>query len=112
MSSIEAAVVRDEIIRQASSAEDLLHKAQASDPELVKQLTSKPLLASKTIWGTLIALVLSYLVTRFGLGLDADLQALISGCIVMAANAANATLTRATRRTISGTAKPLSVARW
>ena len=106
MSSIEAAVVRDEIIRQASSAEDLLHKAQASDPELVKQLTSKPLLASKTIWGTLIALVLSYLVTRFGLGLDADLQALISGCIVMAANAALRAITAGPIKGIIATPPP------
>ena len=37
--------------------------------------------------------------------------AVASAATVMAANAASAILTRATRRTILGTAKPLSVAR-
>jgi hypothetical protein len=82
------ATVRDMLIADAKSLPDLIAKAAAADPALAKQLTAKPLVASKSVWGSAIALVVSWCVTRYGLGWDDGTSALVTGLIDMAVTAA------------------------
>jgi hypothetical protein len=75
--------VRDQIIADAKSLPDLISKAQALDPDLAKQLTGKALLASKSIWGNAVALVVGWAVTRYAIGWDQDTCALATGVVTM-----------------------------
>jgi hypothetical protein len=74
---------RDQLIKDAQSLPDLVARAQALDPDLAKALTSKALIYSKTIWGNAVALIVSWAVTKYALGWDADTCALVTGLIVM-----------------------------
>jgi hypothetical protein len=82
-----ASPLRDQVIKDAQSMPDLIAKAKVLDPDLATQLTSKALIASKTVWGNAAVLVVSWLVTRYGIGWSADTCALIAGLLVMAATA-------------------------
>lgn len=76
-------IFRDQIIKEAQSLPDLISRAELADPDLAKQLTSKALIYSKSIWGNAIALIVSWMVTRYGIGWGADTCALVTGLIVM-----------------------------
>lgn len=76
-------IFRDQIIKEAQSLPDLISRAELADPDLAKQLTSKALIASKTVWGNAIALIVSWCVTKYGIGWSADTCALVTGLIVM-----------------------------
>jgi len=78
-------VTRNDLIADAKSLPDLIRKAQAVDPDLASMFTGKALLASKSVWGNAIALVVSWVVTRYGLGWDANTSAMVTGAIVMVA---------------------------
>jgi hypothetical protein len=78
------AQIRDQVIHDAQSLPDLISRAKVLDPDLAAQLTGKALIASKSIWGNAIALVVSWAVTRFALGWDDNTCALVTGLIVMA----------------------------
>lgn len=94
MSPMTKADVRDTLVADAKSMPDLIAKAKAADPALAQQLEGKALLASKTVWGTAASMVLSWAVTKYGLGWDADMCALVSGLIVMATTAALRAITK------------------
>lgn len=74
---------RNQIIKEAQSLPDLIRRAETADPELAKSLTSKALIYSKSVWGNAIALIVSWMVTKYGLGWDGDTCALVTGLIVM-----------------------------
>lgn len=74
---------RDQLIKDAQSLPDLIARAEVLDPDLAKSLTSKALIYSKSIWGNAIALIVSWIVTRYGLGWDDNTCALVTGLIVM-----------------------------
>jgi hypothetical protein len=78
---------RDEIIAGAKSAADLLQTAQTFDPQLAAQLTAKPLLASKSVWGVALTALLTPVVAHWGLGLDQTTVEVLSGLAVTAAGA-------------------------
>lgn len=78
---------RDQIIADAKSAADLLAGAQAFDPQLAQQLTAKPLLASKSVWGVALTALLTPLLASYGFGLDQTAVELISGVAVTAVGA-------------------------
>lgn len=86
---------RDQVIGMAKDLPDLIVKAQTFDPALAASLTGKALIASKTVWGTLAAMLVSWAVTRWGLGWDADTCAEVSGVLVMAATAGLRAITKA-----------------
>ncbi len=86
---------RDQLIGMAKDVPDLIAKARTFDPDLAASLTGKALLASKTVWGTLAAMVVSWAVTRWGLGWDADTCAEVSGVLVMGATAGLRAITKA-----------------
>jgi hypothetical protein len=77
--------IRDQVIKDAQSLPDLIARAQALDPDLATQLTGKALVASKSIWGNAVALIVSWVVTRYGLGWDENICAVVTGLIVMGA---------------------------
>lgn len=79
-----ASAFRDQIIKDAQSAPDLIEKAKMLDPALAKALTGKALVASKSVWGNAAALIVSWMVTRYGLQWDDDTCALVTGLITMA----------------------------
>ena len=74
---------RDQIIADSKSAADLFDRAATYDPELAKQLTVKPLLASKTVWGMAVTAIITPVVAHYGLGLDQGTVELISGVVVV-----------------------------
>jgi hypothetical protein len=79
--------VRDQVIAEARSLPDLIAKAQTADPQLAAQLSTKAAVASKTMWGTVASLVVSWAVTKWSLGWDPNTCALVSGVIAMGVGA-------------------------
>ena len=77
------ATVRDRVVADARSLPDLIEKAKTADPALAEQLTAKPLLASKSPVGTLIAGVVAWAAGRYGLGWDQTTCDLVAGCAVL-----------------------------
>jgi len=72
-----AARLRNALVSDAKSLPALIAAAQVSDPAFAQQLSAKAAIYSKTYYATLLAPALAWLVSRYGLGLDADTQALI-----------------------------------
>ena len=70
-------------IAAARSLPNLIANLYALDPALATQLESKPLLASKTPWGTLGAGVVAWLSSRYGFGFDETTCGLVSGVAVL-----------------------------
>lgn len=84
---------RDQMIADAKSVADLMDKAQTFDPQLAKQLTAKPLLASKSVWGMALTALLTPLITSWGFGWDEGTVELVSGIIVVLVAAALRSIT-------------------
>lgn len=81
------ASVRDQVFAAAQSWPDFVAKASVADPDLAAKFTGKALIASKTVWGTLFTMVVSWAVTRWGIGWDDKTCAEVSGAVVMLATA-------------------------
>ena len=79
--------VRDQMIAEAKSLPDLISKAKTVDPQLAAQLTTKAAIASKTMWGSVASLIVSWVVTKWSLGWDPNTCALVSGIIAMGVGA-------------------------
>ena len=88
------ATTRDRIIADARDLPSLIQTAKAVDPDLAASLTPKALLASKSVWGSAVSLVVGWAVTHWGLGWDADTCALVTGLLVMGVSAATRAITR------------------
>lgn len=74
---------RDKLIAAAQSLPDLIAAAKDVDPQFAASLTSKPLLASKTPWGTLAGGLIAWGAARYGFNLSAGDVELISGLGVL-----------------------------
>lgn len=70
-------------ISEAKSLPALLANLQAIDPDLAKQLETKPLIASRTPWGVALASLIGMAAAHYGIGLDTDTDALLSGTVVV-----------------------------
>lgn len=77
------ASVRNDLVAASKDLPDLIAKAQVADPALAAQLTAKPLIASKTPIGTLVAGVVAWAAGRYGLGWDQTTCDLVAGCAVL-----------------------------
>lgn len=66
-------------IAHARSLPDLIGGLQRINPELVAQLETKPLLASRTVWGTLATYAVVWLAGHYGLDWDAGTCGLVAG---------------------------------
>lgn len=71
-------------IAAAQDVPTLIKGLQAANPALAEQLTGKPLLASRTPWGTLAVAGVSWLASRYGLGWDDTTCAVVAGAGVLA----------------------------
>ena len=76
-----APTVRDQIISSAKSTADLIARAEADDPQLASMLTAKAAIGSKSLCSSLVAFGVTWAVTKWSLGLDANTCALVSGLI-------------------------------
>jgi hypothetical protein len=74
---------KDRLIADAKSLPDLIAKAQLVDPAFATSLTAKPLLASRSPAGTLLAGVVAWLAGRYGLGWDDMTCNLVAGVGVL-----------------------------
>ena len=84
----------DSAVAAAQSLPDLVGKLETVAPALAEQLTSKPLLASRTPWGTLLGAGVAWASARYGLGLDPNATALVAGMGVLAGSYAMRYVTR------------------
>lgn len=84
----------DRAIATARGLPSLIANLSAINPMLARQLESKPLLASKSVWGTPIATGIAWVSTRYGLGFDDNTCALLSGLVTLGAAAAFRAMTR------------------
>jgi hypothetical protein len=75
--------VKDRLVSDARSLQDLIARAELADPVFAAALKGKALIASKSVWGTLATMGLSWAAGRYGLALDADAAAMVSGALVM-----------------------------
>lgn len=75
----------DQAVAVARDIPTLIKQASVVDPDLAAKWTGKALVASKTVWGTLATMMVSWAVTRWGLGWDPQTCAEASGVLVMAA---------------------------
>jgi hypothetical protein len=66
----------------------LVTNLQAIDPALAQQITGKALIASKSVYGVVISTGLTWAVTKYGLGWDANTVDAVSGVVVLVATAA------------------------
>jgi hypothetical protein len=73
-------------IRAAQGLPSLIANLTMVDPALAQQLETKPLVASKTVWGTSLAGPISWASARYGLGWGADTSALVAGIVVTGAS--------------------------
>lgn len=79
--------VTDRVVNASRDLPELLNRAAALDPETAAKWTGGALVASKTVWGTLAALVVAEGVRRLHLGWDQNTIAVVSGALVLAAAA-------------------------
>lgn len=84
----------DSAVAAAQNLPDLVANLEAVDPTLAEQLTAKPLLASRTPWGTLLCAVVAWVSARYGIGLDPNATALVAGMGVLAGSYAMRYVTR------------------
>ena len=79
MTSLTPTVAVNAAIADAKDLPGLIAGVSAINPALATQLESKPLLASRTPWGTVAAGVVAWLSSRYGLGFDETTCSLIAG---------------------------------
>ncbi len=83
MPTLSPTAAVNEAIAAAKSLPNLIANLYALNPALATQLETKPLLASRTPWGTLAAGVVAWLSTRYGFGFDDTTCSLLSGIAVL-----------------------------
>lgn len=72
---------RDTIIGEAKNLPDLIAKAETADPALARQLTGKSLFAAKSPPFIVIASVLAWASSKWGLGWDESVVDTITLCV-------------------------------
>lgn len=77
----------DQAVSIARDIPSLIKQAAIVDPDLAAKWTGKSLVASKTIWGTLATMIVSWAVTKYGLNWPPEVCAEVSGVAVMVATA-------------------------
>ena len=70
-------------IATARDLPDLVHKLERVDPAAAEQLAGKALVASKTVWGGIATIVITWGIGKLGLGWPADFVSLLAGCAVI-----------------------------
>lgn len=99
----------DKAVADSKSLDALKANLQPVDPSLAQQLIGKALIASRTPWGILVAYIISWVASRYGLGLDADMTSVLSGVIILAASYGMRYVTKAPITSLVKTPTPPSV---
>ena len=84
--------IRDQLIANAKDVPSLIAAAQTADPALADALTPKALIASKTVWGSAVGLVVGWVVTKYALGWDPNTCAVVTGLLTLGLTAAGRAL--------------------
>lgn len=90
----QQAVITNLAIKAAKDLPSLVANLQQVDPGLVQAFTGKALLASKSVYGPLVATVVTHLSTKYGLGWDSGTCELADGVVILAASAVCRLLTK------------------
>lgn len=83
MTDTPSPTLRDRAIADAGSLPQLVTNLKAVDPGLAQQIEGKSALGSKTLWATPISYGVTFLVSKYGLGWDADTVNLVSGLLAL-----------------------------
>ena len=78
----------------ANSLPDLIGKLDDIQPGLAAQLESKPLLASRSPWGTLAVTAVAWAVAKYGLGWDEATQQIVAGVAILVGSYAMRLITK------------------
>lgn len=70
-------------ISAAQDLPSLISGLSAINPELANQLQGKALIASKTVWGVILGMLLAHLAGKYGLNLPADDISYVDGGVVI-----------------------------
>jgi hypothetical protein len=70
-------------IATARDLPDLVHKLERVDPAAAEQLAGKALVASRTVYGGVATIAVTWLVGRYNLGWGADVVSLVAGGAVI-----------------------------
>ena len=71
----------DQAVGLARNVPDLISKAATLDPALASKWTGKALLQSKTLWGSLLVIIVTAAAKRYALGWDANTVDVVAGAI-------------------------------
>ena len=103
MTTISATPAVNFAVAEAKSLPMLITNLEAIDPDLVKQLETKPLIASRTPWGVALASLIGMAAAHYGIGLDTNIDALLSGALVLLFTLAGSYLMRrVTKQPVAG----------
>ena len=91
MPVLRATPLVNAIVARARSLPELI---EMLPPAMAEQLETKPLLLSKSPWGTLAAAVLAWVSTRYGLGWDEATCSVIAGAAVLLGSYAMRAMTK------------------
>lgn len=75
-------------IAAANDLPGLVANLQATAPALAQQLTGKPLLASKSVYGPAAVAAVTWVAGKYGFNWDANTVDLVAGAAVLVASAA------------------------
>ena len=78
---VDSNIAVNEAVRVAQNLPALESRLEQVDPD-IRIVRAKSLLYSKTVWGSLAAIVVSRLATQWGLGWDVTTCSVVSGAIV------------------------------
>jgi hypothetical protein len=81
--TIEPTPANNAAVAAARDMPDLIHRLERADPAAAEQFTGKALVASRTVYGGLATIAITWLVGRFDLGWGADVVSLVAGACVI-----------------------------
>ena len=103
MTTLSATPAINFAVAEAKSLPMLIANLEAVDPDLVKQLETKPLIASRTPWGVAFASLIGMAAAHYGIGLDTSTDALLSGGLVLLFTLAGSyVMRRVTKQPVAG----------
>lgn len=98
------AVSKADLVNQAIADAKTLPQLIANlPPDVAIQLEAKPLIASRTVYGTFLATLIGLAAAKYGLGFDTQTDQLLAGGVVLVATTlTSAVLRMMTKQPIAG----------
>ncbi len=76
---LTATTMVNSAVAGAKDLPDLVKRLDAVDPSAAQAITGKALIASRTPWGVLATMLVTWASAKYGLGWDADTCTLVAG---------------------------------